>query len=65
MSKYRVVHKQKQGFYNIFTVEKREWFFFPFLLFWDSVRSFNTLEDAQQWIKNEMVEETRTVVHKE
>lgn len=60
MSKYRVLKRKKEGYYEIYTVQERQFFFF-----WVDVRSLDTLKQAQQWIKDQKVTQVSGIVHEE
>ncbi len=58
MSKYRIVETRKEGHYKYYEVQERTFFI------WDRVSSFfDTIEEAEKWIKFQKVQPVvRTVV---
>lgn len=58
MNKFRVVHTKKEGHYEYYRVQER----CLFVIWLDKSRAFDTLNEAQQYIKNESVKETVTVL---
>ncbi len=57
MSKYRIVYVEKEGFYKYFAVEKR-----VFFICWEHEKSFNTEEEAVDYIKLHSVKEIRKII---
>lgn len=51
--KYRIKQRRRVGFYNIYTVQYREWWW-PW---WGDDRSFNSIEKCQAHIADQSVQE--------
>lgn len=58
MSRYRIIEVKKDGYYKYYQVQES----FIFLFWVDIERSFNSVEEAQSWIKDRSVKETTRVV---
>ena len=61
MSTYRIININKPGFYNYYRVQERFLFFF----WYDVSRAFDEIKQAQAYIKDQEIVETKTVVHTE
>lgn len=59
IGKWRVKQVNHDGYYNVYTVEKR------LLFFWEPIRTFNTLAEAVEYIKRQKVKPVLSIVHKE
>lgn len=56
--KYRVIKVHREGYYTIYSVQKR-----VLWLMWDDVgRSFNTKEDAFNYIRSREIDELKPVI---
>jgi hypothetical protein len=56
--KYRVIKVQREGYYTIYSVQKR-----VLWLIWDDVgRSFNTKQDAFDYIYRREIDELKPVI---
>lgn len=61
MSKYRIIKTKKEGYYEYYRVQERHFFF----VWLDESRAFNTLVEAQRYIKDQSAEQVVSVVHEE
>lgn len=64
-SKYRVVRETKEGYYDIYHVQEKDYFIFPY---WLRIRSFDTKKQAFDFIKMRELDEAtpiKTVVEKD
>ena len=58
MTKYRLVEIEKKGYYKYYVVEQRLLF-----LFWIGIGGhFDTIAEADEWLEDYKVEETKVVV---
>lgn len=61
MSKYRIIEIKKDGYYKYYRVQERY-----LLFFWVEVsRAFDTISQAESWLKDQNVRQVTTVVHEE
>ncbi|WP_391559699.1 hypothetical protein [Robertmurraya sp.] len=61
MNKYRIVEIRKDGYYKFYRVQERY-----LLFFWIEIgRAFDTIPQAESWLKDEKVRQVTTVVHEE
>lgn len=64
-SKYRVVRETKEGYYDLYHVQEKDYFIFPY---WERLRSFDTKKQAFAFIKMRELDEAtpiKIIVEKE